>query len=60
MLETKFKVAFLLVVLAVALGEDAIEERRLPRAEEAGEDGDGDQVLVGLCCGHAALPRWDG
>jgi hypothetical protein len=34
-------------LLAVLLGEDAVEERRLPGPEEAGEDGDGDEVFFG-------------
>jgi hypothetical protein len=34
-------------LLAVLLGEDAVEERRLPGPEEAGEDGDGDEVFLG-------------
>ena len=36
-------------LLAVLLGEDAVEQRGLPGAEEAGEDGDGDEVF--LCGG---------
>jgi hypothetical protein len=34
-------------LLAVLLGEDAVEERGLAGAEEAGEDGDGNEVFVG-------------
>ena len=40
-------------LLAVLRREDVVQERRLARAEEAGEDGDGDFVL-----GHFAV-RFD-
>ena len=40
--------------LAVLLGEDAVEQRGLAGAEEAGEDGDGDLV------GHGGSVRVEG
>src|SRR6185436_2960514 len=40
-------------LVAVLLLEDVVEERGLPRAEEAGEDGDGDAFLA-----HGVVGFW--
>jgi hypothetical protein len=47
------------IALAVALGENAVEQRRLAGAEIAGEHGDGNGFWKG-CFGHGNLERLQG
>ena len=49
-------------LLAVLLGEDPVQQRGLAGAEEAGEDGDGSEVLLCGCprshgCDHGRRPK---